>query len=141
MLGVVFFELIFYNLNFFAGALHMQAVDMGGSMFVHTFGAYFGLALSWALGHGAETKKSLKGHPNNASSKTSDTFAMVGTLFLWMFWPSFNGALAPATSQQRVVLNTVISLCGSCVGAFVWSQLMRPGNKFCMVDIQNATLA
>jgi len=65
---------------------------------------------------------------------------MIGTLFLWMFWPSFNGALADPLSQHRVVINTVLALTGSCIGAFLFSQIMRKG-KFSMVDIQNATLA
>jgi len=139
MVAIVFFELIFYNVNFFIGALKLQAVDMGGSMFVHTFGAYFGVAMAWAMGRGSAA--GLKGHPSNESSKVSDTFAMIGTLFLWMFWPSFNGALAGATSQHRVVLNTVLSLTGSCIGSFIFSQMLRKGHKFSMVDIQNATLA
>jgi len=138
MIAVVFFELLFYNLNFLIGALKLQAVDMGGSMFVHTFGAYFGLGAAWVLGRNRAVE--LSGHKRNGSSKISDTFAMIGTLFLWMFWPSFNGALADPISQHRVILNTVCALCGSCVGAFLFSQLLRKG-KFSMVDIQNATLA
>jgi len=43
-------------------------------------------------------------------------------------------------SQQLVVINTVLSLCGSCIGAFLFSQILRQG-KFSMVDVQNATLA
>jgi len=138
MIGVVFFELIFYNINFFVGATNLGAVDMGGSMFVHTFGAYFGLAAAWVLGRKMEDQ--ISGHERNGSSKVSDTFAMVGTVFLWMFWPSFNGALADPVQQHRVIINTICSLCGSCVGAFLFSQVMRRG-KFSMVDIQNATLA
>lgn len=64
---------------------------------------------------------------------------MIGTLFLWMFWPSFNGALAPPETQERVFINTVLSLTGSCVGTFIWSQWKR--RKLSMVDVQNATLA
>ena len=62
---------------------------MGGSIFVHTFGAYFGLALSRTI-----SKPGKKDHPKNGSSYTSDTFAMVGTIFcgcigqvLMALWP------------------------------------------------------
>jgi ammonium transporter Rh len=66
---------------------------------------------------------------------------MVGTVFLWCFWPSFNGVLAAGDAQHRVVINTVIALCGSCAASFVVSGLLRKGNRFSAVDIQNATLA
>lgn len=40
-------EIIIYGLNESICAGEMGAVDMGGSMYVHTFGAYFGLAASY----------------------------------------------------------------------------------------------
>lgn len=43
---MAFLEVIFYAINESIGAIKFEAVDMGGSMFVHTFGAYFGLAVS-----------------------------------------------------------------------------------------------
>ena len=49
MLIVVIFELLLYTTNEVIGASILGAVDMGGSIFVHTFGAYFGLALSRAI--------------------------------------------------------------------------------------------
>jgi len=57
--------------------------------------------------------------------------SFLGTIFLWMFWPSFNGALAPGAQMYRAVMNTVLSLCGSCLMVFVFSQLIR--GKFKMV--------
>eukprot|EP00037_Helgoeca_nana_P026181 m.294103 g.294103 ORF g.294103 m.294103 type:complete len:482 (-) comp27156_c0_seq1:280-1725(-) len=153
MIGIAFFELFFYSLNFYIGVLYLEAVDIGGSMFIHTFGAYFGLAVASALDgsfrsrEGKTRRKTLEqitltedAAENHASStKTSDTFAMIGTLFLWMFWPSFNGALAPPETQERVFINTVLALTGSCIGTFIWSQFKR--RKLSMVDVQNATLA
>lgn len=151
MLIVVILELIVYALNETIGAYHLSAVDMGGSIFVHTFGAYFGLALSWVITRpryntgkvydprqpeGAVMTRAL-----NGSDKTSDMFAMIGTLFLWMFWPSFNGALASGDQQVRVVINTVLALSACCVAAFAAISLLRPDRKFDMVSIQNATLA
>ena len=141
LLLVCIFELCWYGLNEVIGATVFLAVDMGGSMYVHTFGAYFGLACSRAL---CPAPKDIN-NADNKSSKTSDQFAMIGTVFLWMFWPSFNGALAfnadAPGSQQRVVVNTVLALCGCCISAFAASALLRGDKKFDMVDIQNATLA
>lgn len=48
---------------------------------------------------------------NEGSSYVSDIFAMVGTIFLWLFWPSFNSALLDdITQQHRAILNTYLSL-------------------------------
>ena len=66
---------------------------------------------------------------------------MIGTLFLWMFWPSFNAGYFAATPLEKsmVISNTIISLTASCLGAFIISTANR--GKFSMEDILNATLA
>lgn len=70
--------------------------------------------------------------------RCSDLFSMLGTIFLWMFWPSFNGALAPdAAGFTRAGVNTVISLAGSCATAFLFSFILRQRNKFSIVFVQD----
>ena len=128
-------EIIFYAMNVGLGQKTLHAVDMGGSMYVHTFGAYFGLACSWMLG----PKKIAKENPNIGGNYNSHMFAAIGTLFLFMFWPSFNGALATGNSQHRVVVNTVLALCASTMGAYFVSALLNKG-LFKMEDCLNATL-
>ena len=132
-------QIFFYALNESIGVIEYQAVDMGGSMYVHLFGALFGVACSFAYMKKAEVTK-LDKDGKNASSRTTDTFAMVGTIFLFMFWPSFNGALAVGSPRTRVVINTVLAICASTTSAFLMSYVLR-GGYFSMVDIQNATLA
>lgn len=139
MLVVSILEIAFFSLNEKIGVIDFQAVDMGGSIFVHTFGAYFGLALSWVISSSKAVR--ISGNGDNKSNYNSDLFSMIGTVFLWMFWPSFNGALASGDQQYRVVINTVLSLSACCVTAFAVDNLLRPHHKFDMVSIQNATLA
>ena len=62
----------------------LNALDVGGSITIHAFGAYYGLAASMVLsisGSGAD-------HHKNGASYTSDMTAMIGTIFLWLFWVS-----------------------------------------------------
>lgn len=118
-----------------------MAVDMGGSMYVHTFGAYFGLAATYFFKKPAASAMIKKGgHDNLAEGGyVSQYVAMIGTLFLWMFWPSFNGALAVAYQQQRVIVNTVLAISASCVCAAGVSRLWF--GKLDMEVVLNATLA
>lgn len=118
-------EMIFYGMSEVAVVSRLNAVDMGGSMVIHAFGAFFGLAVSWVIGNPAEGKAS------PAYTKWSSTLAMVGTIFLFIYWPSFNAAVATLPgAQYRVVINTVLSITGSCISAFYASRLFRPGKKF-----------
>lgn len=64
---------------------------------------------------------------------------MIGSIFLWMYWPSFNGALAEGDQQHRVFINTVLAIAGSCIGAAGYSRMLF--GKLEMEVMLNATLA
>lgn len=72
---------------------------------------------------------------------TSDIFAMIGTIILWLYWPSFNAVEVTGAEQHRAVLNTYLSLASCCVTTFACSLIFTHNHKFDMVHIQNATLA
>merc|ERR1719195_1973575 len=129
-------ELVFYSINEAIGAGQLGAVDMGGSMYVHTFGAYFGLAASYFF----DNKKAIEDKDGKCGGGyNSQLIAMVGTLFLWMFWPSFNGALAADFQQQRVIVNTVMAISASCITACAISRFLL--QRLDMEVVLNATLA
>jgi ammonium transporter Rh len=146
LLVLALLEINFMVLNELINTESLRISDMGGSMVVHTFGAYFGLAASWILTP-VKTKANRDPLRDNASVYRSDLFAMIGTLFLWIYWPSFTAGPASEVSQERAQINTLLALLGSCLTAYIFSSLMRkdhngdPCYKFDMVDIQNATLA
>lgn len=129
-------EVVLYSCSEHIGVDMFRAVDIGGSIFLHTFGAYFGLAVALVL-----NKKEQRDHRKEGSVYHSDLFAMIGTLFLWVFWPSFNAALAYGDARHRAVLNTFLSLVGCTVTSYAVSSLVDPKNRFSMVHVQNATLA
>lgn len=62
-------------------------IDAGGSSVIHTYGAYYGLTVCLIL------SKKIKPITNLRISYISNIFGFIGTLFLWLYWPSFNFAL------------------------------------------------
>ena len=124
---------MYYEYNF----ILQGAVDVGGAIFIHAFGAYFGIAVALVMRNRDFTKSESK----EGSSYNSDIFAMLGSVLLWIFWPSFNGILAGHDAFHRAILNTFLSLLGSTSMTFIISSFFGHGKKLDMVDIQNATLS
>ncbi|NXN13632.1 RHAG protein, partial [Indicator maculatus] len=138
MMILTILEITIFACNEHLVAEIFQATDVGASMTIHAFGAYFGLAATLVLYRPGLKNK----HENEESTYHSDIFAMIGTLFLWLFWPSFNSAIAADPIQQsKAMVNTYYSLAACAVVTFALSSLVDPRGKFSMVLIQNATLA
>ncbi|CAG9316291.1 unnamed protein product [Blepharisma stoltei] len=136
LLVMAFIEACFYSLNEAIVFEKIHIEDIGGSITIHTFGAYFGLSVAFII-----SPKQTKGHPKNSSNYNSNLFAMIGTLFLWMYWPSFNCFLALNPEDRiRSVINTLLALTGSTTAVFITSSFFKKG-KLNMEDVLNATLA
>jgi ammonium transporter Rh len=109
-------------------------VDAAGSIVIHAFGAYFGLGLTIAMTKSKHMEKIIE------SDETSDRFAMLGSMVLWIFWPSFCAAIVPEAQVEQTVVNTIVALCGATVITYLLSALFRKG-KPSIGDIANASLA
>lgn len=139
LLILTIFEVIFYSFNkIFLVFGWIGTEDIGGSIFIHLFGACFGLAASKALGmpidSGAEA--------NSSSNRVSDVLSLIGTTILWIFWPTFVAASEWNANGYalRCYLNTVISLLGSTGTAFFASAFFGNG-KLEPGEIANGVLA
>ena len=62
-----------------------------------------------------------------------------GTLFLWVFWPSFNSVLA-GNNKSKATYNTYFALAASAVTAFVLSVLTTKDGKLRMVRHERKSL-
>ena len=136
---MVVLETIFCVLNNRLGDIKLYTVDLGGSMNIHTFGAFFGVAMTWVMFHGDKAKMQTK----EKSDKISKTISFIGTIFLWLYWPSFNTAntlSTPSHAKHRGLINTYLSILGSCMGAFMVSLFVKKG-KMNIKDILHASVA
>jgi ammonium transporter Rh len=109
-------------------------VDTAGSIAIHAFGAYFGLAMSMVI--------TTRRHKDAVidSDASSDRFSLVGSMILWLFWPSFCSAIVAPEQLQSTAVNTILALCGATLATFLLSSALR-GGRTNIADIANATLA
>jgi len=136
MLVMTFIESFVYAFTEVIVVQQIKVVDYGGSFVVHAFGAYFGVMVSYIA-----SPENTKDNLNNDTSYKSMVFASIGTMFLWMFWPSANSAFAKNPQEQHLsIINTFLALSASTLTTFSISCLFNDG-KFKMQDVMNACLA
>ncbi|XP_028264944.1 rh50-like protein [Parambassis ranga] len=117
---------------------YLKINDAGGSILIHLFACYFGLGVTFVL----YRPRLNEGHVKENTSYQSDILSVMGTLFLWVFWPSFNSALTlKGDDQHRAILHTFIGLSASTLTAFALSAMLNKNGKLTMADVQNVTLA
>ena len=132
-------QAFFYSFNkVFLVLGWIGAEDVGGSMTIHMFGAYFGLAASYALGPPKDEGAAEASEPD----KVSDVLALIGTTILWVYWPSFVGATETGilVNEMHCVFNTVCALLASTAMTFYLSHKLMH-SKFDPVHVANSTLA
>ncbi|XP_051055017.1 ammonium transporter Rh type B isoform X2 [Phodopus roborovskii] len=134
LLLMALLETVLFSVNEFILLSLLGVRDAGGSMTIHTFGAYFGLFLSRVL-YRSQLEKSKQ---RQSSVYHSDLFAMTGTIFLWIFWPSFNSApTALGDGQHRTALNTYYSLTASTLSTFALSALVSGDGRLDMPVLES----
>lgn len=111
----------------FSEALIMTEVetyDTGRGLMVNIFGSIFGLSASFFY-----SLREARNHPLQTQSYQSSTYAMIGTLLLWVSWPSMNSILATSVeAKSNAYTNTVVALLGSASAAFFTSMTLNSGS-------------
>ncbi|XP_034530365.1 rh blood group, D antigen isoform X2 [Notolabrus celidotus] len=118
----------------------LKVQPLNSIMQLHTFGAFFGLILTWML----YRKGSEQQFEKEKSDRKTGLFSMFGTIFLWMFWPSFNSALIEDGTPGRklqVVCSTYLALAVSAVTAAAVSILSSHKGKLNPNHMQSCILA
>ncbi|XP_060727746.1 rh blood group, D antigen isoform X2 [Tachysurus vachellii] len=101
---------------------------------INIFGALFGMITSHLLFRNNMQQK----HEKEKVDRRSGLFAMFGTLFLWMFWPSLNSVLE---LNVTVICSTYLALAVSAVTAMAVSALCSSKGKINLVHVQNSLLS
>jgi ammonium transporter Rh len=138
VLGVIFTFVYMLNewiiLEGGFGLVKTGFADTGGSIVIHAFGALFGLGVIMTMTTSREFTQPIE------TDASSDRFSMLGSMVLWVFWPSFCAALVAPEMLPRTIVNVVLALCGATVATYFSSIVLRKG-KISIADIANASLA
>ena len=108
-------------------------VDVGGSIVIHAFGAIFGIGVALSMTTKDEINIDIE------ADFTSDRFSLLGSMVLWIFWPSFCAALVIPEEVVHTAINVILALSGATIVTYLFTTWLR--GKIDAADIANASLA
>ncbi len=94
------------------GLITGKVVDTGGSIVIHAFGAIFGLGVAASMTTRQEYETAIE------CDDTSDRYSLLGSMVLWVFWPSFCAALVAPADVPKTAVNVILALCGSTLATY-----------------------
>ena len=138
MLIISIFEPFFSSLNYYLCYVSVKAIDNGGSLYIHFFGAIFGITLSIVCFCNHQENFKIINNPHLSSDYYSNIISFIGSLFLWLYFPSFNTANIQYKGNEkndtfidimryRGIINTYLSMIGSVIGTFVVCPILYKG--------------
>lgn len=150
LLIMSFLETFSSSLNYYLCYEKIKAVDNGGSLYIHTFGAIFGISVAISVFCREKVYSKIRFNPHLRSDYYSNMISLIGSLFLWLYFPSFNTARIQCNGNEndtnnimeilryRGIVNTYFSMIGSVIGTFVISPLVSSG-KINIAHLLNAS--
>ena len=131
-------ETFFASLNYFLCYKEIKTIDTGGSLSVHTFGATFGIMMSIVLFCKEHEFIKISNSPYLKNNYYSNIFSFIGSMYIWLFFPSFNVATLPFNTDDnyhmvyeilryRGIINTYLSMIGSVMSAFIVTPMIYKG--------------
>jgi ammonium transporter Rh len=149
--AIAFFEVFFATANFKIME-ELRVNDYGGTMFVHLFGATFGLFASLCI---KTAPVAFTTNSNRARDVT--VFGLLGTILMFLLYPVFNtGNLGAVVSRNmnnvgvpaltalnfRGYFNTVAAMASSVASSYMLSRANSDnGNRFTIWQIQTSAIA
>ena len=120
-LVLIISETILSSLNLKLCDVKLKIIDTGGGLYIHTFGALFGIAIYIVLFLSKKKRARLSAYNRaNITNYLSNITCFVGVLFILHYLPSFNSGLALSDDgRYRAAINTYFSIIGSIVMSFI----------------------
>ena len=120
-LVLIISETILSSLNLKLCDVKLKIIDTGGGLYIHTFGALFGIAIYIVLFRSKKKRARLSAYNRaNITNYLSNITCFVGALFILNYLPSFNSGLALSDDgRYRAAINTYFSIIGSIVMSFI----------------------
>ena len=147
----ILFETLFVSLNYYLNYFALGGIDTGGSIYIYLFGAVYGFIISMILLTQNPIKnRIIHNFDRSRSDYYSNIISAIGSLFIWLYFPSFNTARIHYDKRKdeslleflryRGIINTYMSMMGSTVASFITSAMYSEG-KLKMHHILKASYA
>jgi len=136
MVWILTVEIIAYGVNQYVLLYQLNIPAYDNHLFVFAFGGFYGLGLLAFF----NKKFSVEYEKRKVPTTTTNLSALIGALFIFAFFPSFNAALNPQVLQNQVIVNTYLSIAAAAFASYSFSVILNNG-RFDATEVRNGAIA